>query len=135
MLRIRFFGGLAMLTDEQKKAKHDFALHQDNLYWSRMQLLIAVQGAVLAGTHHLRQEIAIAIALTMLGTILSLLILMTMRRDDEMGSKAFDESAVPKTEVGRIWLKGRYFAYLAFALLLIADWVLLAYVYFCPNKV
>lgn len=118
------------MTDEQKKAKHDFAMHQDKLLWSRMQLLVAVQGGALVGVYSLpTKDFLIAVGLAVLGFLLTCLILLTMIRDDSLGSRAFEESGVPASVTGLPWwFKGRYFAYAAIGLLLLADVLLLVHV-------
>lgn len=114
---------------EHQKAKHAFAMHQDNLFWSRVQLFAIVQGATLAGMYAMREDPTMVWGLTLIGMILTALVLLTMLRDDRLGSKAFEESGVPKTHTGsRRWFKGRYFAWMAFGLLLFADALLLWHV-------
>jgi hypothetical protein len=118
-----------MLTDDQKKAKHDFAMHQDNMLWSRLQLVVAIQGGVLGGMLYVRSELFLAMGLALLGTTLTILAGLTMWRDDKLGSKAFEESGVPKTEdYGPRWLRGWVFAFIALGILVTSDLLLLVYI-------
>jgi len=113
---------------EYQKAKIAFAMHQDALYWSRTQLLVSVQGAVLAGVYLLTKELRLAEALTVFGILLSFLIYAMMVRDDVLGEAAFKESRLRKTNpigIWAYWPKGKLLTNIAIVMLIVADlWLL-----------
>lgn len=55
-------------------------LHQDRLLWSRVQLLVAVQGAVLAGSYSLRYH-WLAIGILSMGVVLTILLILLIEKD------------------------------------------------------
>jgi len=64
--------------------------------------------------------------LTAIGVVLTVLVFLLMWRDDVLGSKAFEESGVPKTNPGLPkWRKGLHIAFAAGAILIVADGLLL----------
>jgi hypothetical protein len=90
---------------EHEKAKNTFALHQDNLFWSRLPLVVTIQGATLVGIYATQADIEIAGGLALLGLVFTLMVLATMRRDDALGEAAMTESHIPKTVLpGPTWL-------------------------------
>jgi hypothetical protein len=118
------------MTTEDKKAKHDYSMHQDKLLWSRATLLVAIQGATLSGMYAVRDDRPVFAWLAGLGIVLTILVVLTMQRDILMGNKAFAESGVPETKLaGHRLLKGRYFAFAASGLLIASDAALFLYVW------
>jgi hypothetical protein len=101
------------------------ALHQDRLLWSRVQLLIAVQGAVLAGSYALRAS-WLAPAILGFGAALTLLLISLVEKDqldrdvnqkllDELGSRCLPEDLrnpgirfTAKIPKGSLILRGRH---------------------------
>jgi hypothetical protein len=90
------------LDDAQKAAKHAYSVHQDQLVWSRVQTLIAVQTGTLAGTYYLGREPAdftAASLLTALGLFLTALLWVVVERDQLHREKSRIESDVPETKI------------------------------------
>jgi hypothetical protein len=56
------------------------AIHQDQLLWGRVKLLVAVQGAVLLGSYHVRHH-WLALALLSAGAVLTLLLRSLVEKD------------------------------------------------------
>jgi len=114
-----------------RQAKHDFSMHQDNLFWSRIETLIAVQGGILAGSYALGQEnILLALPLVIAGAFITILLFSIAERDQLMRDQAFRESKVPPTEIVAQWhtpFRGRSLVRAVFIMLLIADLCLSAY--------
>lgn len=109
----------------QRAAKHDFSMHQDNLFWSRTQTLIAVQGGTLAGAFAVKDYDALWLPLLVFGAVLTGLLLATAERDQNDRDLAFQQSRIPRVkqrsrQVGRILMR------LVFGLMFAADfWLLL----------
>ncbi|MBI1811645.1 MAG: hypothetical protein HY035_11565 [Nitrospirae bacterium] len=62
-----------------------FYLHQDRLMWSRVQTIVAVQGAVLGATYSLRKyDYFVWCGILALGVMLTVLIFFVMKRDQQV---------------------------------------------------
>ena len=89
------------LSEAQKSAKHDYSIHQDNLFWSRVQTLMAIQTGTLAGSYYLAYEkqdnLEVAWCLTALGVILTALLWIIAERDQLHRHKSLLASEVPET--------------------------------------
>ena len=55
-------------------------VHQDRLLWSRVQLLIAIQGAVLAGSYSLRDH-WLAFGILLAGSVITILLILLVEKD------------------------------------------------------
>lgn len=58
-----------------------YRLHQDALMWSRLQLLVGIQGGVLSGAYLLKELPFLGAVLLILGVVLTAVLLATMLRD------------------------------------------------------
>jgi hypothetical protein len=110
-----------------------YAIHQDNLMWSRLQTLGIVQVAALSGAYALRADTGLALSVLALGVVFTMLLLFLLKRDQLMRDKL--EEQVPDLDYGvhRCWcapLKGREVASLLFAGLFIVDIVLGVAIYY-----
>ena len=62
-----------------------FYAHRDNLMWSRTQIIIAVQAAVIGGAYVLgHRELVLAVCLLLLGVALTIIAMFLMARDEEL---------------------------------------------------
>ncbi len=124
------------MTDHEQ-AKHAFAMHQDNMLWSRLAVLALVQGAVLAGGYGARADLPVVRGLMIVGLLLTALVGLTMWRDDNLGEAAFGDSRVPKThpKFSPWWFRGLYFALAAFVVLVGADLFLWWHLEHLPQSV
>jgi hypothetical protein len=111
------------MNDEQK-AKHDYALQQDSLLWSRVQMLIAGQAGILAGAYVVREHRAVAIPLVAIGIVFTLLLFNLIQHCRFRRDRAFEESGVSRAEPPRTCcapLRGREIIWLVFVILLVVD--------------
>ncbi len=80
--------GVTAKQDEQSCPDAEFfsalmslAVHQDSLMWSRVQIILAVQGGVLVGAYGTRAEALVASSLLVFGAAVTLVVLVMMGRD------------------------------------------------------
>jgi amino acid permease len=87
--------------NEVQKAKHTYSIHQDGLLWSRVQVLIAIQSATIAGTYYLVQkgQTLYACLLTALGLVLTVLLWIIAERDQLHREQSLALSGVEPTEL------------------------------------
>lgn len=101
-----------------------FLLHQDNLMWSRLQTMQAVQLAGLAGAYTVRSTVPAAIAILVVSALLTLL-MFGLRRRDELILAEFQRSTLSMTwRAPRKWyapLTGRETTWALLAILLTVD--------------
>jgi hypothetical protein len=125
-----------VLDDNQKKAKHDFSIHQDKLAWSRVQYLTVAHAGVLAGLAAFRSDLVVQIGLLVFGMMLTTLVLFLIERDRYFEREALRESGVPPVSKKRMTrsqkLKGRCFNFLAVGLLILAEVSAIVYFQFKP---
>lgn len=62
----------------------NYYIHQNGLMWNRLQFLVAVQAAVLTGAYTMRSQAGLPVALLVLGFLLSLAVLLMMKRDEQI---------------------------------------------------
>src|SRR4051812_6947798 len=89
------------LTDKQK-LKHAYGVHQDSLLWSRVQTLIAIQGATIGGTYYSRQYLYGPMLVAWLGVVLTGLLWIIAERDQIHREQSRKESGVPATDIDRL---------------------------------
>lgn len=89
------------LTDIQK-AKDAYGMHLDKLFWSRVQTLIAVYGATLAGMYALRAVTTLWVPLAVIGFGLVVIVWIFAERDHELRDLSFEQSGIPRTRVPRV---------------------------------
>jgi hypothetical protein len=101
-----------------------FILHQDNLMWSRLQTMQAVQLAGLAAAYALRCQASLSVAIVSLTALLTLLAFCLLRRDFVIQERILDRFPQFEWSASRrvhAPLKGREGAWAILALLLAAD--------------
>ena len=103
-----------------------FVLHQDNLMWSRIQTMQAVQLAGLGGCYALRDTVWLAISILFLGAMLTVLVFCILKRDQLIRDKLLPASKldwrVPLTWYAPI--TGTQVTWMILIVLLLADMVL-----------
>jgi hypothetical protein len=87
-----------------RNAKHDYSIHQDGLFWSRVQTLIALQSATLAGSFYLHTEAKgqgpyFALLLTGLGMCLTVLLWIMAERDQLHREASRIAAKVPESKI------------------------------------
>lgn len=101
-----------------------FFLHQDNMQWSRLQTLGTVQVAALGGAYLVREDRLVAIAAILIGFVLSVLVFLLFKRDEQYRLKVEEKLEALNITVPRKWyapLTGREIAWLVFGILFLAD--------------
>jgi hypothetical protein len=61
-----------------------YYIHQNQLMWSRVQILIAIQAGVLGGAYTLRKLVVIDVVMLVFGALLTVFLLFMMRRDEQI---------------------------------------------------
>jgi len=101
-----------------------FILHQDNMMWSRIQTMEAVQLAGLAAAYAVRCQPALSIAIVSLAAVLTLLVFCLLRRDAMIQTELLAKFPKLGWSAPRKWdapLKGREVTWIFLAILLTAD--------------
>jgi|GEM_PF-1623186 len=101
-----------------------FILHQDNLMWSRIQIMHAVQFAGLAAAYAVDDKAAVSIAILIVTATLTLLAFCLLRRDRIIQGELLDLHPQFGWSSPRKWhtpLKGSEVAWAYVVLLLAAD--------------
>lgn len=115
---------------QNNSEKTSYFLHQDNLYWNRLQTLGVIQIAVLSGAYALKNDKIFAGLILILGVVLSLLTFFLLKRDELIRNELEKDLGGFKYEAKRRWfapLKGREITWLLIVILLFADIVLWFY--------
>jgi len=110
-------------NQENYSAKMSFFLHQDNLFWSRLQTLGIIQISVLGSSFGLKSCKIISLLILILGIILSLLLFFLLKRDELIKDELSNELNLDYG-VNRRWyapLKGREITWFLITILLAAD--------------
>jgi hypothetical protein len=116
-----------MNTDDNSMTSEgalSFILHQDNLMWSRIQTIEAVQLAGLAASYTVRSQPLLAITTASLTALLTLLVFCLLRRDAMIQTELLVKFPQFEWSAPRKWdapLKGREVTWLVLVILLTAD--------------
>jgi hypothetical protein len=104
-----------------------FVLHQDNLLWSRLQTMQAIQVASLAAGYSLAAQKTLALGVVLLGSFLTVLLFGLLKRDELIRDQVMKDYLILDWSAKPRWfapLRGGTTAWVLLGVLLFADGLL-----------